>query len=215
MQGHVSKTAAWTNIAGSTHAQEALTFIQESDARPPVTHEETAAALVLTLHSWTRGHTIVLHEKKRAPLCTHRNMPTDHRVRGRIPPGMDTRTRRRRIHPGAHHPPREQGGRKERIHTRTDHNPPNKTSSPTLNPIQATSPCPHRSGAQNPTVHGRRVPGMHATRLDQVRDGDPGGAHGATGYHAPYDMGQRSARWRHWGDGYDRSNPVRRPFEAR
>ena len=63
----VSKTGAWTNLAGSPHAQEALPFIQESDAPPPATHQETAAALVLTLHSWTRGRTIVLHDKTGPP----------------------------------------------------------------------------------------------------------------------------------------------------
>ena len=61
------KTGAWTNPAGSPRAQEALTFIQGSDAPPPATHEKTAADLVLTLHSWTRGHTIVLHDKMAPP----------------------------------------------------------------------------------------------------------------------------------------------------
>ena len=67
MQGSVSKTWAWTNLAGTPHTQEALTFIQESDATPPATHEETAAALFLTLHSWTRSHTIVPHDKTGPP----------------------------------------------------------------------------------------------------------------------------------------------------
>ena len=66
-QGGVSKTGAWTNLAGSSRPQEALTFIQESDASSPATHEETVAALVPTLHSWTRGHTIVLHDKTGPP----------------------------------------------------------------------------------------------------------------------------------------------------
>ena len=48
-------------------AQEALTFIQESDTPPPATLEEKAASLLLTLHSWTRGHTIVLHDKTGPP----------------------------------------------------------------------------------------------------------------------------------------------------
>ena len=185
--------------------QEALTVIQESDAPPPASHEESAAALVLTLHSWTRGHTIVLHDKT-GPLCTHRNMPTDQGVSGQGPPGMDTR--RRRIHPGARHLPREQGGQKERIHTRTDQNPPNETSSPTLDPIQTNSPCPRPSGAQYPTVHGRRIRGTHATRLDQVQNGDPEGTHRANGYHAPYNIGQHSGRLTHRGAGCNRWNPV-------
>ena len=67
MQGQETKNGAWTNLAGSPRTQEALTFIQESDAPPPATHEETAAAPVLTLHSWTRGDTIVLHDKKGPP----------------------------------------------------------------------------------------------------------------------------------------------------
>ena len=67
MQGRVSKTGAWTNLAGSPRAQEALTLIQESNAAPPTTHEDTAAALVPTQHSWTRGHTIVLHDKTPPP----------------------------------------------------------------------------------------------------------------------------------------------------
>ena len=82
VQGRVSKTGAWTNLAASPHAQEALIFIQETDAPPPATHKDTAAALLLTLHSWTWGHTIVLHDKTGAPICTHRNMPTHQRVSG-------------------------------------------------------------------------------------------------------------------------------------
>ena len=67
MQGRETKTGAWTNLAGAPRAQEALTFIQESDAPPPTTLEETAAALVLTLQSWTRGHSIVLHDQTGPP----------------------------------------------------------------------------------------------------------------------------------------------------
>ena len=70
VQGRETKTGAWTNLPGSPCAQEALTFIQESDAPPPAIHEETAAALVLTLHSWTRGHTIVLHDKTAPPYAS-------------------------------------------------------------------------------------------------------------------------------------------------
>ena len=70
VQGGVSKTGAWTNLAGSPRAQEALTFIQESDAPPPATHQETATSLVLTLHSWTQGHTNVLHEKMCPPCAS-------------------------------------------------------------------------------------------------------------------------------------------------
>ena len=61
--GRVPKTGAWTNLAGSRHLQEALMFIQESEAPLPATHEQTAAALVLTLHSWTRGDSILLQDK--------------------------------------------------------------------------------------------------------------------------------------------------------
>ena len=67
VQGREIKTGAWTNLTGAPRAQEALTFIQESDAPSPATLEETAAALVLTLHSWTPGHTIVLHDKTGPP----------------------------------------------------------------------------------------------------------------------------------------------------
>ena len=73
VQGRETKTGAWTNLAGSQRAQE-------SDAPPPATHEESAAAVVLTLQSWTRGHTIVLHDKMPPPLRTQRNMPTDQRA---------------------------------------------------------------------------------------------------------------------------------------
>ena len=38
VQGRVTKTGAWTNLAGSPSAQEASTFIQESDAPPPATY---------------------------------------------------------------------------------------------------------------------------------------------------------------------------------
>ena len=67
VQGHETKAGAWTNLTGDPHGKEALAFIQESDALPSATLEETAAALVLTLHSWTRGHTIVLHDKTGPP----------------------------------------------------------------------------------------------------------------------------------------------------
>ena len=40
---------------------------------------------------------------------------------------------------------------------------------PDHTPIQTTGQCPHHSGAQYPTVHGRGVRGTHATRLDQVQ----------------------------------------------
>ena len=63
VQGRETKTGAWTNLTGAPRAKEALAFIQESDAPPPATLKETAAALVLTLHSWTWGHTNVLHDK--------------------------------------------------------------------------------------------------------------------------------------------------------
>ena len=194
---------AWTNLAGSPHAQEALTFIEESDAPPPATHEEIAAALVLTLHGWTRGHTIVLHDKTGPPCartatCRPTNASTDEAHLEWTPEREDDE----------HTLPREQGGREKRPRTRTDGNPENETSSPTLDHIQTIGRCPHPSGAQYPNVHGRCVRGRPATRLDQVRNRDPGGTHGATGYHTPYNMGQRSARWRHQGAGYDHSNPV-------
>ena len=67
VQGRETKTGAWTNLTRAPHAEEALDFIQESDAPPPEALEETAEALVLTLHSWTRGHTIVLHDKTGPP----------------------------------------------------------------------------------------------------------------------------------------------------
>ena len=53
LQGRETKTGAWTNLAGAPRAQEALTFIEKSDAPPPAALEETAAALAPTLHSWT------------------------------------------------------------------------------------------------------------------------------------------------------------------
>ena len=78
VQGRETKTGAWTNLAGAPRAQEALTFIQESDAPSPATLQETAAALVVTLHSWTRGHTIVLHDKTGPPYaCTAPCRPTN------------------------------------------------------------------------------------------------------------------------------------------
>ena len=67
VQGRETKTGARTNLTRAPHAEEALDFIQESDAPPPATLEETAEALILTLHSWTRGHTIVLHDKTGPP----------------------------------------------------------------------------------------------------------------------------------------------------
>ena len=67
VQGRETKTGAWTNHTGAPHTKEGLAFIQKSDAPLPATLEETATALVLTLHSWTRGHTIVLHDKTGLP----------------------------------------------------------------------------------------------------------------------------------------------------
>ena len=67
VQGRETKTGAWTNLTRAPHAEEALDFIQESDVPPPATLEETAEALVRILHSWTRGHTIVLHDKTGPP----------------------------------------------------------------------------------------------------------------------------------------------------
>ena len=67
MQGRETKTGAWTNLTAAPRAQKSLAFIEESDAPPPATLEETAAPLVLTLHSWTRGHTIVLQDKTGPP----------------------------------------------------------------------------------------------------------------------------------------------------
>ena len=67
VQGLETKTGVWTNLNGAPRAKEALALIQESDAQPPATLEETAAALVLTLHSWTRRGTIVLHDKTGPP----------------------------------------------------------------------------------------------------------------------------------------------------
>ena len=67
VQGQETKTGAWTNLLGDPHAKEALAFIQESVAPRPATLEETAATLVLALHSWTRGHTILLHDKTGPP----------------------------------------------------------------------------------------------------------------------------------------------------
>ena len=63
VQGRETKTGAWANLTGAPRAQEAPALIQEFDAPPPATFEETAAVLILTLHSWTQGHTIVLHDK--------------------------------------------------------------------------------------------------------------------------------------------------------
>ena len=63
MQGRGTKPGAWANLTGAPRAQVALSCIQESDAPPPATLEQTATALVLTLYSWTRGHTIVLDDK--------------------------------------------------------------------------------------------------------------------------------------------------------
>ena len=67
VQGRETKTRAWTNLTRAPHAEEALDFIQKSDPQLPATLKETAEALVLTLHSWTRGHTIVLHNKTGPP----------------------------------------------------------------------------------------------------------------------------------------------------
>ena len=67
VQGRETKTGAWKNLTGAPRAQEALTFIEESDAPPSPTLAETGAALVLTLHSRTRGHTIVLHDRTGPP----------------------------------------------------------------------------------------------------------------------------------------------------
>ena len=83
MQGRETTIGAWTTLPRSRRAQETLTFIQKSDAPAPATHEETAAALVLTLHSWTRGHTIVLHDKTPPPTCAPQRADRLARPRGK------------------------------------------------------------------------------------------------------------------------------------
>ena len=75
VQGRETKAGAWRNLTGAAHAKEALAFIQESDAPLPATLEETAAALVLTLHSWTRRHTNVLHDKTGPPYARTTTCP--------------------------------------------------------------------------------------------------------------------------------------------
>ena len=40
-------------LAKRQHAQEALDHIQESEGRPPLTHEGAPAGLILTLSGWT------------------------------------------------------------------------------------------------------------------------------------------------------------------
>ena len=57
--------------------------------------------------------------------------------------------------------------------------------------------------------------GTHAARLDQVRNGGPGGTHGPTGCHVPNNMGRRSAGRRHRSTGYDRLHHVRRLLQTR
>ena len=70
VQGRETKT-------GAPPANEALPFIQELVTPPPANLEETAAALVLTLHSWTRGQTIILHDKTGPPYArTATDRPT-------------------------------------------------------------------------------------------------------------------------------------------
>ena len=93
VQGRETKIGAWTNLTGAPHAKEALAFIQESDAPPPATLEETAAALVLTLHSLTRGHTIVLHDKTGCPYTRIATCRPTTATTG-DPPGMGARARR-------------------------------------------------------------------------------------------------------------------------
>ena len=66
-QGQLSKTASWREVTEAQHAQEALDHIQQLHDPPPAECEEAALILVLTLHSWTWGHTITLHEKTGPP----------------------------------------------------------------------------------------------------------------------------------------------------
>ena len=49
VQGRETKTGAWTNLTRAPHAEEALDFIQESDATPPATLEETAGFFLCLL----------------------------------------------------------------------------------------------------------------------------------------------------------------------
>ena len=51
VQQRVSKGGSWMELAEAQHAQEALDQVQESDGPPPATHEQTAAGLILALHS--------------------------------------------------------------------------------------------------------------------------------------------------------------------
>ena len=123
VQGREIKTGAWTNLTEAPRAKEALAFIQESDAPAPATLEETAAALVLPLHSRTQGHTIVLHDKTGPsthaprhadrPLCPRGKYTWDGRPDEKMtstpwctPPGTDTgQPRRRSLHQSPPRPP--------------------------------------------------------------------------------------------------------------
>ena len=54
-------------LTDARHAQEAFDHIQQSDDPPPAECEEAAPILVLTLHSWTWGHTITVRDPTGPP----------------------------------------------------------------------------------------------------------------------------------------------------
>ena len=213
VQGRECKTGAWTNLTWAPHAEEALDFIQESDAPPPATLEETAEALVLTLHSCPRGHTIVLHDKTGPPYARTATCQLSIAATGEA--NLEWKPEREDDEYTLVHATRH-GRREEKEPTpEPAATPPTETNPPTLDPVPTAGPCPHPSGAQYLAVHGGYIRGTHATRLDQVRNGRPGGTHGPAGRHVLHNLGRHSAGRRHRSAGYDRSSHVRRRFQTR
>ena len=215
VQGRVSKTGVWTNLAGSRRAQEALTFIQESDAPLPATKEEKVAALVLTLHSWTRGHTIVLHDKTPPPYartatCQRTNASTgEAQLEWTLERGDDQYTL---VHATRH------GGRVAERKEPT----PEPTVTPPLRPAprhwtlykqltHASTLAEHSIEPYTDAAYVERMLQDWTKYETEVLEGHTGPPDITPLYH----MGQRSARQRHRGAGYDRSNAIPRPLEAR
>ena len=66
-QKRTSKTWSLMEFMKTQHAQEALDHIQQSGDLPLARDEAIAAGLILALHSWTRNHTVTLHDQTGPP----------------------------------------------------------------------------------------------------------------------------------------------------
>ena len=121
VQGCVSRTGSWMELAGAQHAQEALDYIQESDGQPPSTHEQTAAGLILAVHSWTWNHTITLNDKTGPSYARTATCRPTTAATGKVSVDWTPPEEEQQINISTHHAPHGRGDRGKE--TRRGRNP--------------------------------------------------------------------------------------------